>query len=94
MVIFSKNVHCIKLKLAKFVHIVIMHFLSKNYENITYQLKYMPISISALLNMNKNVLQLNFLNQYFKNYKLGWAEILQAGKYHYSASPHQTVNWL
>ena len=76
MAILSKNVHWIKMKLSKFVHLGIMHFLSKNHENLTYQLKDMPISISALLNKKKNVLQLNFLNQYFQKYKLGWAKIL------------------
>ena len=67
MAIFSKIVHWIKLKLDKFVHLGIMHFLSKNYENLTYQLKDMLKSNSALLNMNKNVLQLNFQSPYFKN---------------------------
>ena len=40
----------------------------------------------------KNVLQLNFQSQYFKKYKLVWAEIFQAGKYHYSASPCKNLD--
>ena len=43
------------------------------------------------MNMNKNVLQLNFLNQYFTKYKLGWAEICQENIYHSNASPHQKL---
>ena len=56
MAIFSKTVHWIEMKLATFVHLGIIHFLSKYHENLTYQLKDMPKSNSALLNMNKNVL--------------------------------------
>ena len=43
------------------------------------------------MNMNKNVLQLNFLNRYFKKYKLGWDEIFEGSNYYYSASPHQKL---
>ena len=75
----QKNIYLIGIKIIKLVHLGIMHFMSKNHENPTYQLHDMPISISALLqmNMNKNVLQLNFLNQYFTKYKLGRAYIFQ-----------------
>ena len=55
MAILLKSVHCIGIKLTKFVHLDIMHFLYKNHENPIYQLQDMLISISALLwtNMNK-----------------------------------------
>ena len=83
--------HWIELKLTRVVHLDIMHFLSKNNEDPIYQLQDMFTSISALLetNMNKYVLQLNFLNQYFTKYKWGLAEIFQASIYHSNASPHQ-----
>ena len=91
MAIFSKIVHWIVVKIIRLVHLGIMHFLSKNHENPTYQLQDMPISISALLqmNMNPNVLQLNFLNQYFTKYKLGLAKIFQARFYQSHESSHQ-----
>ena len=91
---FLKTVHWIRMKISNIFHLGIIHFLSKNHENPTYQLKDMPISISALLqmSMNKNVLQLNFLNQYFKKYKLSWAEIFQTSIYHYNVSPHQKLD--
>ena len=41
------------------------------------------------MNMQKCVA--NFLSQYFTKYKLGWAEILQEGNYHYNSSPHQKL---
>ena len=40
------------------------------------------------------MLQLNFLNQYFTKYKLGWAEFFQKSKYHYNASLHQKLDKL
>ena len=94
MAIFSKTVHWIRMKIANFVHLGIMHFFSKNHENPTYQLKDILISISALLymSMNKNVLQLNFLNQYFTKYKLGWDKVFQKSNYYYNVSPHQKLD--
>ena len=93
MAIFSKTIYWIQMKITRIVHLGYMQFLSKNHESPTYQLQDMSISISALLqmNMNQNVLQLNFLNQYFTKYKLGWAEILQESNYHYISSPHQKL---
>ena len=55
----------------------------------------LPIAIYVYFNfctfVDENVLQLNFLNQYFTKYKLGWAEILQESNYHSNASPHQKL---
>ena len=51
MVIFSKTVHWIELKISMVVLHDVMHPLSKFHEDPTYKLKDMPKSHSVLLNM-------------------------------------------